>query len=164
MRVPLSPTEISLNGPVILNDTEWYSMVIIGIPLALFVRGTIPMSHGAARVSPGCCSNGRIVWHTMFAADSLMVVVSFLLTPDVPASVLFTNNSCRERPRATRDGLRAREINGRCQKPHVHCVHPDANQALSVPYAGCRRPGRFVSHAPTTDDRSSWRGRGPKFD
>ena len=27
LRVPLSPTEISLDCPVVLNDTEWYSMV-----------------------------------------------------------------------------------------------------------------------------------------
>ena len=38
LRVPLSPTEISVNGPMVLNDTEWYSMVISGIPLALYVR------------------------------------------------------------------------------------------------------------------------------
>ena len=31
----LSPTEISLNGPIILKDTEWYSFVFNGIPLAL---------------------------------------------------------------------------------------------------------------------------------
>ena len=34
LRVPLSPTEIPLNGPIVLNGTEWYSMVISGIPLA----------------------------------------------------------------------------------------------------------------------------------
>ena len=33
-----SPTETSLNGPMILNDTERYSMVSTGIPLALFVK------------------------------------------------------------------------------------------------------------------------------
>ena len=38
LRVPLSPAEISLNGPMVLNDTECYSSVISGIPLALFVR------------------------------------------------------------------------------------------------------------------------------
>ena len=38
MRVPLS-SEISLNGPMVLNDTEWYSIVISGIPLALFCKG-----------------------------------------------------------------------------------------------------------------------------
>ena len=32
LRVPLSP-KISLNGPMVLNDTEWYSNVISGIPL-----------------------------------------------------------------------------------------------------------------------------------
>ena len=43
MRVPLSPAEISLNGPMVLNDTEWYSMVISGIQLALFVMDlTVP--------------------------------------------------------------------------------------------------------------------------
>ena len=99
-----------------------------------------------------------------FAANSLMTVVSFLLTPDVPASVLFTNNSCSERPRATRDRLRAREINGRCQNPHVRGIHPDANQALSVAYACCRRTGRFESQAPTAVDRSSKRCHGPKFE
>ena len=39
LTVPLSPTEISLNGPMVLNDTEWYSMVISGIPLPLFCKG-----------------------------------------------------------------------------------------------------------------------------
>ena len=39
LRVPLSPAEISLNGSMVLNDTEWYSMVISGIPLALFCKG-----------------------------------------------------------------------------------------------------------------------------
>ena len=33
-----NPTETSLNGPMILNDTERYSMVSTGIPLALFVK------------------------------------------------------------------------------------------------------------------------------
>ena len=32
LRVPPSP-KISLNGPMVLNDTEWYSNVISGIPL-----------------------------------------------------------------------------------------------------------------------------------
>ena len=32
LRVPLSP-KIALNGPMALNDTEWYSNVISGIPL-----------------------------------------------------------------------------------------------------------------------------------
>ena len=31
------PTEISVNGPVVLSDTEWYSMVFSGIRLALFL-------------------------------------------------------------------------------------------------------------------------------
>ena len=39
LRVPLSPVEISLNGPMALSDTEWYSMVISGMPLALFCKG-----------------------------------------------------------------------------------------------------------------------------
>ena len=39
LRVPLIPTEISLNGPMVLNDTEWYSMVFSGIPLVLFCKG-----------------------------------------------------------------------------------------------------------------------------
>ncbi len=34
LRLPLSPTKISLHGPMVLNDTEWYSMVMSGIPLA----------------------------------------------------------------------------------------------------------------------------------
>ena len=38
LRVPLSPAEISLNGSMVLNDTEWYPMVISGIPLALFCK------------------------------------------------------------------------------------------------------------------------------
>ena len=38
LTVPLSPTEIPLNGPMVLNDTDWFSMVFSGIPLALFVR------------------------------------------------------------------------------------------------------------------------------
>ena len=38
LRVPLSPTEISLNVPTVLTDTEWCSMVISGIPLAFFLR------------------------------------------------------------------------------------------------------------------------------
>ena len=41
LRVPLSHTEISLNGPMVPNDTEWYSMVINGIPLALFYKGIV---------------------------------------------------------------------------------------------------------------------------
>ena len=32
LRVPMSP-KISLNDPIVLNDNEWYSMVISGIPL-----------------------------------------------------------------------------------------------------------------------------------
>ena len=28
LRVPLSPTEMSLNGPMVLNDTEWYSVAL----------------------------------------------------------------------------------------------------------------------------------------
>ena len=40
MRVSLSPTEIALNGSMVLNDTEWYSMVS-GIPLALFCKGYV---------------------------------------------------------------------------------------------------------------------------
>ena len=39
LKVPPSPIEIVLNGPMVLNDTEWYSMVISGIPLALFCKG-----------------------------------------------------------------------------------------------------------------------------
>ena len=35
----VSTIEISLNGPMVLNDTEWYSMVIMCIPLALFGKG-----------------------------------------------------------------------------------------------------------------------------
>ena len=41
LRVPLGPTEILLNGSMVLNDTESYSMVISGIPLALFYRSAI---------------------------------------------------------------------------------------------------------------------------
>ena len=41
LRVLLSPAEISLNGPMVLNDTERYSTVISGIPLALFCKGTL---------------------------------------------------------------------------------------------------------------------------
>ena len=37
--VPMSPAERSLNGPMILTDPERYSMVISGIPLALFCKG-----------------------------------------------------------------------------------------------------------------------------
>ena len=40
LRVPLSPAEISLIGPMVLNGTEWYSVVISGIPLDLFYKGT----------------------------------------------------------------------------------------------------------------------------
>ena len=36
LRVSLSPAETSLDVPMVLNDTELYSMVINGIPLALF--------------------------------------------------------------------------------------------------------------------------------
>ena len=39
LRVPLGLAELSLNGPMVLNDTEWYSMVISGIPVALFCKG-----------------------------------------------------------------------------------------------------------------------------
>ena len=39
LRVPLSPAEISLNGPMVLNGIQWYSMVFNGIPLALFCKG-----------------------------------------------------------------------------------------------------------------------------
>ena len=39
LTVPLSPAEMSLNGPMVLNDTEWYSTVISGIPLTLFCKG-----------------------------------------------------------------------------------------------------------------------------
>ena len=39
LKIPLSPVEISLNGSMVLNDTQWYSMVISGIPLALFCKG-----------------------------------------------------------------------------------------------------------------------------
>ncbi len=35
LRVPPSPTEIALNGPMVLDDTEWYSMIFSGISLAL---------------------------------------------------------------------------------------------------------------------------------
>ena len=41
LRVPLSPAEISLNGPMVLNGIQWYSMVFNGIPLALFCKGYI---------------------------------------------------------------------------------------------------------------------------
>ena len=41
LRVPLSPAEISLNGPMVLNGIQWYSMVFNGIPLALFCKGGI---------------------------------------------------------------------------------------------------------------------------
>ena len=37
--VPLSPAEILLNDPTVLNYTEWYSMIISGIPLALISKG-----------------------------------------------------------------------------------------------------------------------------
>ena len=37
----MSPAEISLNRPLVLNDPEWYSMVISGIPSALFCKGTM---------------------------------------------------------------------------------------------------------------------------
>ena len=39
LRVPLNPIEISLNGPLVLNDTEWYSVVFSCMPLALFRKG-----------------------------------------------------------------------------------------------------------------------------
>ena len=41
LRVPLSPAEISLNGPMVLNGIQWYSMVFNGIPLALFCKGRL---------------------------------------------------------------------------------------------------------------------------
>ena len=31
LRVPLNPAEISLNGPMVLNGIQWYSMVFSGI-------------------------------------------------------------------------------------------------------------------------------------
>ena len=34
----MSPAEISLNDPKVLNDMEWYSTVISGIPLALLCQ------------------------------------------------------------------------------------------------------------------------------
>ena len=37
LRVSLRPAKISLNGLKVPNDTEWYSMVFNGIPLALFL-------------------------------------------------------------------------------------------------------------------------------
>ena len=37
----LNTTEISLNGAMVLNDTEWYSMVFSCIPLALFCTGCV---------------------------------------------------------------------------------------------------------------------------
>ena len=39
LRVPLSTAEISLNGTMVMDDTEWYSMVFSGIPLPLFSKG-----------------------------------------------------------------------------------------------------------------------------
>ena len=39
LRVPLSHADTSFNGPMVLNDTEWHSVVISGIPLALFCKG-----------------------------------------------------------------------------------------------------------------------------
>jgi hypothetical protein len=39
LNVPPRPTEILLNGPMVLNDAEWYSMVISSIPLALLCKG-----------------------------------------------------------------------------------------------------------------------------
>ena len=44
LTVPLSPTEIQLNGPKVLNDTEWYSMVFSSIPLTLFGKGYLYIS------------------------------------------------------------------------------------------------------------------------
>ena len=41
LTVALSPTEIPLNSPMVLNDTEWNSMVFSGIPLALFCKGYV---------------------------------------------------------------------------------------------------------------------------
>ena len=40
LTVLLSPSEIPLNGPVVPNDTKWYSVVCSGIPLVLFCKGT----------------------------------------------------------------------------------------------------------------------------
>ena len=39
LRVPLSPAEISVNGPMVFSGIQWYSMVFNGIPLALFCKG-----------------------------------------------------------------------------------------------------------------------------
>ena len=41
LSVPLSPAEISLNGPMVLSGIQWYSMVFNGIPLAVFCKGII---------------------------------------------------------------------------------------------------------------------------
>ena len=49
--IDMSTTEISLNGPMVLNDTEWYSMVFSGIPLALFSKGVC----ACVRTSMGAC-------------------------------------------------------------------------------------------------------------
>ena len=43
IEIPLSPAELSLNGPMVLNDTEWYSLVISSIPLALFCKGRLDL-------------------------------------------------------------------------------------------------------------------------
>ena len=37
----ICPAEISLNGPMVLNGIQWYSMVFNGIPLALFCKGIV---------------------------------------------------------------------------------------------------------------------------
>ena len=37
----MSPAEITLNGPMVPNDTEWYSMVISGIIGSFFVRDLV---------------------------------------------------------------------------------------------------------------------------
>ena len=41
LTVPLSSSEIPLNGPVVRNDTEWYSMGFSGIQLALFCKSSL---------------------------------------------------------------------------------------------------------------------------
>ena len=37
LTVPLSPTEILLNSQMVLNDTEWYSMVFSAVSLIPFL-------------------------------------------------------------------------------------------------------------------------------
>ena len=46
LRVPLSPTKISLYGPMVLNDTEWYSMVYHSL---FFVRVDLLQSDNRRR-------------------------------------------------------------------------------------------------------------------